>query len=97
MNAGPERDLYLDEYFLLEEAGKGKHDYYHGAIYAMTSASLRHNLITIKCLQQFSYATAGKICTVFPGDLRLKSVRAGWWVEDEYVGIDRDVVIALPG
>ncbi len=47
MNAVPERHLSLDEYYQLEETGACKHEYYRGAIYAMTGASLRHNLLAV--------------------------------------------------
>jgi Uma2 family endonuclease len=41
-----EKRLYtVEEYLALDEASDVRHEYYHGEVYAMTGASLRHNRI----------------------------------------------------
>jgi len=77
MSAVPERFLSLEEYFLLEETGETKHEYYQGAAYAMTGGSLAHNLIVANIIGQLYRQLDGKACTVYPSDLRLKVEATG--------------------
>lgn len=77
MNAVPERYISLDEYFLLEEAGEGKHEYYSGAIYDMTGASRWHNLLAANVVGMLHAQLRGKSCTVYLSDLRLKVEATG--------------------
>lgn len=77
MDKIPERYVSLEEYFLLEETGEEKHEYYHGAIYDMTGASRWHNLIAINVGSILHTQLREKPCTVYPGELRLKVEAAG--------------------
>ncbi len=77
MSAQPERYISIEEYFQLEESGEGKHEYYQGAIYAMTGASTRHNLIAVNITSALHPQLRGKSCIVYPSDLRLKIESSG--------------------
>lgn len=37
--------ISVDDYLRLEERGEERHEYVHGAIYAMVGGTARHNLI----------------------------------------------------
>jgi len=77
MSAVPEHVLSLDEYFLLEEAGEIKHEYYQGDVYAMTGGSIVHNVIVANVVSRLHQQLRGKSCTVYPSDLRLKIEATG--------------------
>jgi Uma2 family endonuclease len=77
MSAQPSQYLTLQQYFTLEESGDRKHEYYHGAIYAMTGASARHNLIVANLIGLLHGQLRGSSCRIFPSDLRLKIQATG--------------------
>jgi len=72
MNALPEEYMSLEDYFKLEETSGIKHEYYQGAVYAMTGASADHNLITMAVGRHLDIQLDGKPCRPFSGDFRLK-------------------------
>ncbi len=61
-----------EEYFKLETASETKNEFYHGEIFAMTGASLRHNLIVSNIITAFNNALRGKGCFVFPSDIKVE-------------------------
>jgi Uma2 family endonuclease len=71
MSAQPSEYLTLQQYFTLEETSDCKHEYYRGAIYAMTGASARHNLIVANIIGLLHAQLRGSACRVFSSDLRL--------------------------
>lgn len=77
MSAIPEQFLSLQDYFALEETGEVKHEFFRGAIYAMTGASARHNLIVANVIGDLHAQLHGKPCRVYPGDLRVKIEATG--------------------
>lgn len=72
MSALPEQYLSLEEYFKLDETSDNKHEYYQGAVFAMTGASKNHNLITLDVGSSLLTQLTGKPCQPYPSDFRLK-------------------------
>lgn len=77
MSAQPYEYLSLPEYFDLEATSDLKHEYYRGAIYAMTGASARHNLIVANIIGLLHSQLRRSACRVFPSNLRLKIEQTG--------------------
>lgn len=65
-------DISPDAYFEMEEQAETKNEYYHGDIFAMTGASVRHNLIASNLITALSNQLREKDCFVFPGDIKLQ-------------------------
>ena len=72
MSATAHEYMTAQQYFTLEETSDGKHEYYRGAIYAMTGGTARHNLIVANLIALLHGQLRGTTCRVFPSDLRLK-------------------------
>ena len=77
MTAVPEPYITLQEYFLLEETGEIKHEYYDGAIFDMTGASVQHNLLVAAIIACLHPQLREKASSVFPSDLRVKVEATG--------------------
>jgi Uma2 family endonuclease len=69
--------MTTEQYFALEEASEGKHEYYRGAVSAMTGGTARHNLIVANIIALFHGQLRDTTCRVFPSDLRLKIEHSG--------------------
>jgi len=72
MNASPKEFVSLKDYFILEETSGIKHEYYQGAIFAMTGASKNHNLIVGAAHQRLANQLDDKACWPYLSDFRLK-------------------------
>lgn len=72
MDRIPEQYLSLEEYFKFDEASEIRHEYFQGAIFAMTGASENHNLISMAVGRNIDIQLDGKPCRPYPGDFRLK-------------------------
>ena len=77
MSAQAETYLTLEDYFQLEEQTSIKYEYYRGRVYAMTGASIQHNLIVSNVLAQLYAQLQTSSCRVFPSDLRVKVEQSG--------------------
>lgn len=77
MNAQPYEYVSLQQYFDLEETSDLKHEYYRGAIYAMTGATARHNVIIANIIGLLHSQLRRSARRVFPSDLRLKIEQTG--------------------
>ncbi|MBK8046236.1 MAG: Uma2 family endonuclease [Anaerolineales bacterium] len=64
-------------YLAAERAAETKHEYWNGAIYAMTGASARHNIIVSNVIFSLKLQLRGRACTVYPSDLRVKVAATG--------------------
>lgn len=94
MNAVPDRYVSLDEYFALEETSEVKHEYYQGAIFAMTGASANHNLITLAVGSDLHVQLKDKPCRPFSGDFRLKIEAIGLYTYPDITVICGDIRFA---
>lgn len=75
MTAMPQPDaLSMSEvaYLAFEDESKGKHEYASGKVYAMTGASLRHNLIVNNTVASLVAQLADKPCIVPNNDTRVR-------------------------
>jgi len=68
------KQIYLsaEEYFEMEEAAQYKSEYYHGEIFAMTGASVNHNLITMNTGASLHALLRNSNCVVFPSDIKVQ-------------------------
>ena len=62
------------EYLVFERGSELRHEYFAGAIFAMTGASWNHNVICVNISTSLNVQIADRDCTVTAGDLRLKVV-----------------------
>ncbi len=77
MSASAHEYMTTEQYFALEEQAESKHEYYRGAVYAMTGGTARHNLIVANVIALLHGQLRGTPCRVFPSDLRLKIEQTG--------------------
>jgi Uma2 family endonuclease len=68
----PTRLLTPEEYLALERASEYKHEYYNGAMRAMTGASRRHNLIVWNILATLHQQLYNRDCEAYPSDMRVR-------------------------
>ncbi len=61
-----------EEYFNMEESAECKHEYYHGEIFAMTGASVNHNLITSNVIVLLGNSLQNSSCLIFPSDMKIQ-------------------------
>jgi len=59
------------EYLEFEEQSDIKHEFRKGWVYAMTDASVRHNVITGNTITQLNIQLSGKKCSVSTSDTRI--------------------------
>jgi Uma2 family endonuclease len=64
------------DYLALEHESEIKHEYVGGTVYAMSGASLRHNLIAGNLVTALNPQLADSPCLVSPGDMRVKIAAA---------------------
>ncbi len=67
----PVNPLTIDEYLALERASKDKHEFLNGEIFAMSGASLEHNLIVASLVACLHAALRHRPCLVLPSDMKL--------------------------
>ncbi len=61
----------IEEYLDAERIALEKHEYYQGEIYAMSGASLPHNIIFRNVFIELGVKLKGKTCQPFSSDLRI--------------------------
>ncbi|MDM8522192.1 Uma2 family endonuclease [Desulfococcaceae bacterium HSG8] len=61
-----------DEYFTAEESAECKSEYYHGEVFAMTGASVNHNLITSNVIISLGNSLQNSSCLIFPSDIKVQ-------------------------
>lgn len=87
----------LDEYFYLtDQEGDMRYEYYFGEIVAMAGALLRHNLIATNALGLLHNQFRKKKCTPFNSDSRLRVNPQMWVYPDVMVSChDEDIAARL--
>ncbi len=60
-----------EEYLATERCSETKSEYFNGQIFAMTGASLRHNLVAGNIFASLHAQLRDRPCQVFPSDMRL--------------------------
>jgi Uma2 family endonuclease len=67
-----DRPLTVEEYLRLEEASPVKHEYVHGAAYAMSGTRVRHNRIVSNIHVRLWSASRGGSCVAIREDVKLQ-------------------------
>ncbi|MCP4113218.1 MAG: Uma2 family endonuclease [Desulfobacteraceae bacterium] len=101
---GQEKIITPEEYFQMEETAEYKNEYYHGEIFAMSSASVNHNLIVVNVIASLSNALKKSDCFIFPSALKVQVVKAEHYAYPDIsvvcgdigYGADRDDIITNP-
>ncbi|MES2776554.1 MAG: Uma2 family endonuclease [Bacteroidota bacterium] len=71
MAAAALRYISETEYLDAERLALDKHEYYKGEIFAMSGASIPHNIIASNCIVEIGQKLKGKKCRTFGSDLRI--------------------------
>ncbi|QDX82643.1 hypothetical protein B9N43_16230 [Denitratisoma sp. DHT3] len=66
-----------EEYLALEARSPVRHEYVCGEVYAMTGASLRHNVIALNIAALLRAHLRGTPCRAFVSDAKLRIAKAG--------------------
>lgn len=77
MSAQPKPYITEADYLERERASTTKHEYFAGAIFAMTGASEAHNLIASNLTAALHRQLRGRACRIYPSDMRLRVVATG--------------------
>lgn len=64
--------LSPEEYLAIERRAEFKSEYVDGVVYAMSGASVRHNLIVSNLIVTLGSQLRGSSCSVFPSDLKVR-------------------------
>lgn len=60
-----------EEYLETERAALEKHEYYQGEIFAMSGASVNHNIISVNLISELKTKLKGNGCRLYGSDLRI--------------------------
>jgi Uma2 family endonuclease len=71
--ASVSRGLSSDAYLAFEREAEGKHEYWHGELFAMAGASRRHNVLVANLVRLLGNALLDRPCEVYPSDMRVAS------------------------
>src|SRR5688572_18582177 len=77
MNSDVPGTLTEDEYIARERAAETKSEYFQGQVFAMSGASLRHNLIGANIIRAVGNRLEGKPCKVLTSDQRVHIENTG--------------------
>lgn len=78
-----------EDYLALEAQSPSKHEYVAGSIYAMTGASLRHNLVALNIAALLRGHLRGTPCRTFMSDAKLRVAKIhGYYYPDVMVTCD---------
>lgn len=66
-----------EDYLACEAQSSVRHEYVSGGMYAMTGASLRHNVITLNIASLLRTHLRGTPCRTFVNDAKLRVAKAG--------------------
>jgi Uma2 family endonuclease len=74
-----------EEYLRLERQSEYKSEYVNGGIFAMTGASLRHNLVAGNIFGELRQQLKGRQCHAYVGDMRVKVTATGLYTYPDVV------------
>ncbi|MDQ2805529.1 MAG: Uma2 family endonuclease [Chloroflexota bacterium] len=77
MSAQPQPYYTPEEYLALERAAEYKSEYLDGAIFAMSGASERHNVIAFNIARQLGNELEERPCRVYINDMRVRVAATG--------------------
>jgi Uma2 family endonuclease len=71
MQTAPKQNYGREEYLALEQLTDVKHEFFHGAIFAMAGGTFNHAKITINIAIELGNKLRGKNCTLLGSDMRV--------------------------
>jgi len=71
MQTAPKQSYDREEYLVLEQLTDVKHEFFHGAIFAMAGRTFNHAKITINIAIELVNKLRGKNCTLLGSDMRV--------------------------
>lgn len=77
----------MSEYLAFDRSSPVKNEYFDGAIFAMTGASRRHNLIAVDLTVELGRQLADRDCELYAGDMRVKITDAGFYTYPDIVAV----------
>ncbi len=77
--------LTVEEYLRLEEQADVRHEYVAGAVYAMSGATLRHNLLLLNIARCLHAPAAAAGCNVFVNDVKVRTADDAFYYPDVVV------------
>lgn len=85
MASNPKLPLSVEEYLAAERTAEHRSEYYQGDVFAMTGASMRHNVIVANLVGELRTQLKGRPCTVLPSDMRVKVSATGLYTYPDVV------------
>lgn len=85
MSSQPKTCLTPGEYLAAERRNEHRSEHIDGEMVAMTSASRRHNLITINLGREISLQLRGRPCEAYANDMRVRIPERGYAYPDVVV------------
>jgi Uma2 family endonuclease len=76
-----------EEYLALERKSELKNEYLKGEVFAMTGASLRHNLITVNIVTELRQQLKQTDCKVLVSDMRVRAPGATLYTYPDVVAV----------
>ncbi|MBE7173526.1 MAG: Uma2 family endonuclease [Williamsia sp.] len=86
------RKFTVEEYLERERAGDRKHEYFQGEIFAMSGASLRHNVIFKNLYGTLAYSLKGHPCQPYGSDMRIHIPQNTLYTYPDIAIICRDIM-----
>jgi Uma2 family endonuclease len=72
MSTQLDNHLTPEEYLALERQAESKSEYFDGAVYAMSGASLNHNKIVANVIIELGQQLRGRPCSALPSDIKVR-------------------------
>lgn len=92
MSAQPQPRVTAADYLAYDRAAVERSEFLDGEIIALSRAGRRHNLIVTNLIGELRQALKGKLCEVYPSDMRVHVAETGG-----YVYPDVSVICGEPG
>src|ERR1035438_6993553 len=77
MSTQPKTFLTPEQYLELELKAEYKSEYYNGEMFAMSGASLKHNIVAMNLYGLMAQHLRGKKCRAFPSEMRVLVAPSG--------------------
>src|SRR5215469_14590723 len=77
MSTLPKARLTPEQYLEIEDTAEYKSEYYQGEMFAMSGATLKHNLIVGNAFEKLKRQRRGRSCIVCMSDMRIHIPRSG--------------------
>ena len=87
MPVQPQRRYTPEEYLTLERKAEYKSEYVNGAIFAMSGASERHNVIVLNIGASLHAQFRNRPCRVYASDMRVKVSQTGLYAYPDIVAL----------